>query len=151
MESVFYPPVSFYFKVEFQGLPGASSETDVSFQEVSGLSANVETADLGEGGQNMFKHKLPVRTTYDKLTLKRGLITNSALLKWCTESINRFQFKPLTVFVHLLDENGTTRMTWEVVNAYPVKWSMSNFNAEQNAVAIESIELNYLYFNIKTL
>jgi phage tail-like protein len=146
MEANFYPPVSFYFKVEFQGLPSGVSGADVNFQEVSGLSATVETQDIAEGGQNAYKHKLPTRTTYDKLTLKRGLITSSALLRWCYESITDFSFKPITVFIHLLDENGDSRMSWQVINAFPVKWSVSNFNAEQNAIAVESIELSYLYF-----
>jgi phage tail-like protein len=151
MDTLYYPPVSFYFKVECQGLPGGSSDTDCSFQEVGGLTATVETTEITEGGQNGFKHRLPTRTTYDKLTLKRGLIVSSPFLKWCSESISRFEFKPITLYIHLLDENGITRMTWEIVNAYPIKWSISNFNAEQNAVAIESVELNYLYFNIKTI
>ncbi len=147
-----YPPVSFFFNVEFKGLPN-STNLDSSFQEVSGLSATVGTTDIMEGGENRFTHKVPTRVSYDKLVLKRGLIKDSALLKWVTDSISQFQFSPITLYIHLLNEAGLSAplLTWEVVNAYPVKWSISNFNAEQNAIAIESLELNYEYFNIKSL
>jgi len=37
-------------------------------------------------------------------------------------------------------------MTWKVINAWPKKWSVSEFNAEQNSIAVESLELNYSYF-----
>jgi phage tail-like protein len=149
----FYPPVSFFFNVEFRGLPNDSANHDASFQEVSGLTATVGTIDILEGGENRFTHKVPTRVSYDKLVLKRGLMKDSALLKWASSSISQFQFSPITLYIHLLNEAGPSAplLTWEVVNAYPIKWSISNFNSEQNAIAIESLELNYEYFNIKSL
>jgi phage tail-like protein len=151
--NTYYPPVSFYFNVEFQGLPNSKANHDMSFQEVSGLTATVGTADILEGGENRFVHKVPVRVSYDKLVLKRGLVKDSALLKWVSDSISQFQFSPVTLYIHLLNEKGQSEplLTWEVVNAYPLKWSISNFNSEQNAIAIETLELNYEYFNIKSL
>jgi phage tail-like protein len=149
----YYPPVSFYFNVEFQGLPNSSPNLDASFQDVTGLTATVGTADILEGGENRFTHKVPTRVSYDKLTLKRGLVKDSALLKWVSDSISQFQFSPITLYIHLLNEAGASAplLTWEVVNAYPTKLSMSNFNSEQNGIAIETLELNYEYFNIKSL
>jgi phage tail-like protein len=149
----YYPPVSFYFNVEFQGLPSSTGNLDASFQDVTGLTATVGTADILEGGENRFTHKVPTRVSYDKLTLKRGLVKDSALLKWASDSISQFQFSPITLYIHLLNEAGASAplLTWEVVNAYPTKLSMSNFNSEQNGIAIETLELNYEYFNIKSL
>jgi phage tail-like protein len=149
----YYPPVSFYFNVEFQGLPNSSPNLDARFQDVTGLTATVGTADIMEGGENRFTHKVPTRVSYDKLTLKRGLVKDSALLKWASDSISQFQFSPITLYIHLLNEAGASAplLTWEVVNAYPTKLSMSNFNSEQNGIAIETLELNYEYFNIKSL
>jgi len=167
----YYPPASFYFRVEFSLTVSASSllnvnnlantiqnpgralglptDIDMSFQEVSGLTATVGTTELAEGGENRFKHQLPGRVSYSPLVLKRGLVTDSAVLQWCINAISNFEFKPITVFVKLLNESGDPLATWEVVNAYPVKWSVSNLNAEQNAVAIESMELAYQYFNLR--
>jgi phage tail-like protein len=33
-----------------------------------------------------------------------------------------------------------------VVNAIPKKWQVSNFNAQENSVVIESLVLSYNYF-----
>ena len=51
-----YPPSAFYFKVVFGATLGM---TDTSFQDVSGISTEVTTEDVIEGGENRFVHKLP--------------------------------------------------------------------------------------------
>ncbi|MEZ4858757.1 MAG: phage tail protein [Flavobacteriaceae bacterium] len=35
-----------------------------------------------------------------------------------------------------------------MVHAYPVKWNVSDLNAEENKIAIETIELAYNYFTL---
>jgi len=39
-------------------------------------------------------------------------------------------------------------MTWNIVNCYPVKWNVDDLNAEENKLAIETIELAYNYFTL---
>lgn len=39
-------------------------------------------------------------------------------------------------------------MVWNIVGAYPVKWDVSEFNAEENKLAIETVELKYRYYTI---
>jgi len=39
-------------------------------------------------------------------------------------------------------------MSWKVINPWSKKWSRSEFNAEQSAIAIETLELNYSYFEL---
>jgi phage tail-like protein len=38
--------------------------------------------------------------------------------------------------------------TWNFTYAYPVKWSLSGFNATANSVVVESIELAYKKFTV---
>jgi phage tail-like protein len=45
-----------------------------------------------------------------------------------------------------MDETGDAVAIWNVVQAYPVKWSMSDLNANNNSIAVETIELSYQYF-----
>lgn len=137
-----YPPLGFHFKVEFSDFPG-----EYQFQSVSGLTVDVDTEEIAEGGENRFKHKVPVRTKYPNLILKRGLLVDSEMIKWCRESVENFQFKPTNLIVKLLNENHEPLLSWNVVHAYPVKWSMSDFHAEENKLAIETLELSYNYFN----
>ena len=141
-----YPPVSFHFKVEFNGI--SSQDKDVQFQSVSGLSVDIETEEFAEGGENRFKHKFPVRSKFPNLVLKRGMVTDSQLIKWCRDAIESFDFAPVDLTVKLLNENHEPLVTWNVVHAYPIKWDVAELNAEQSKVTIETIELAYNYFTI---
>ena len=142
--SNYYPPLGFHFKVEFANQIG-----EYEFQSVSGLNVELETEQVAEGGENRFKHKLPISTRYPNLVLKRGIRVDSPLTKWCREALEDFDIKPTNITISLLNENHEPLMTWNVVHAYPIKWSVSEFNAEKSQLAIESIELAYNYFNIQ--
>jgi len=139
-----YPPVGFHFLVEF-----ANQQNEYQFQSVSGLSVDLETEEIKEGGENRFTHKLPVRAKYPNLILKRGLLVNSGLLNWCRDAIDNFKIEPTDVIIKLLNEKSEPLMSWNVVHAWPVKWTISDFNAEENRLVIETLELTYSYF--KTL
>jgi phage tail-like protein len=139
-----YPPVSFHFRVEFK-LDGVQ-EPDARFQEVSGLSAELGTEEILEGGENRFSHRLPTRAKYPNLVLKRGLLKDSRLIAWFRDALEEFSFAPVEVVVTLLNEEHEPLVGWSVVNARPAKWSVSDFKAQDGAVAVESIELCYDYF-----
>lgn len=142
----YYPPVGFHFIVEFEGL--GSQEKDHQFQSVSGLSADIETEEIAEGGENRFKHKLPVKTKYPNLTLKRGMLIDSEVIDWCRDAIENFSFKPVNLTVKLLNEEHQPLISWNVVHAFPVKWSVEDFNAEESKLVVESFELTYNYFTL---
>lgn len=142
--SNYYPPLGFHFLVEF-----ANQKDEYQFQSVSGLTVDLETEEFKEGGENRFKYKLPVRAKYPNLVLKRGLVPNSKLIDWCNEALEGFDFKPTDVVIKLLNQENEPLLTWNVVNAWPVKWTVGDFNAEESQIVIETIELSYSYF--KTL
>ena len=142
-----YPPVGFHFKVEFQDLD--KEGIDVRFQSVTGLTVDVQTETVKEGGEHRFEHVLPVRTKYSNLVLKRGLVENSKLIEWCLDAFQNQIIYPKNVLVYLLNEEQKAVMAWNVVHAWPKKWSVSDFNSEQNSVVIETIELQYHYFTIQ--
>ncbi|MFN8345199.1 MAG: phage tail protein [Spirosomataceae bacterium] len=142
----YYPPLSFYFKVEF---PDISKNTlDSSFQTVSGLSVEFDTETVKEGGENSFEHKLPVRSKNTDLVLKRGLLTDSEVIQWCRDAFENMIFQPTDVLVKLLNEKGEPLRTWNVVHAWPRKWTVSDFSATDNAVVVETLELSYHYFKV---
>ncbi|MFD0861707.1 phage tail protein [Sungkyunkwania multivorans] len=145
----YYPPVGFHFKVEFTRLDGIELKSnDHQFQSVSGLSVDLETEEIAEGGENRFKHKIPVRTKYPNLVLKRGLLKDSGLITWCKNALENYEIVPADLSVSLLDEKHEPLFSWNVVHAYPVKWNVSDLNAEENKIVIESLELTYNYFKI---
>lgn len=149
---VYYPPTGFCFRVAFNGVDGTGEDPEQRFQEVSGLSYEITTEDLNEGGENRFTQKLPKRVRYPNLILKRGLVKSTALLKWFESAMNTFfkvtvyDFKPADITITLLDEADQPVAIWNVVQAYPLKWSTSDLKANDNSIVIETIELAYQYF-----
>ncbi|MBL1179238.1 phage tail protein [Pantanalinema sp. GBBB05] len=144
--SNYYPPVGFHFKVEVLGLP--PNDHDVRFTEVSGLSAELATEEIAEGGENRFLQKYPIRTKYPELVLKRGLLLNSEILTWIRQCIEDLQIQPKNIDVKLLNEQHQPLLTWHIANAYPTKWAVSDLNATGNAVVIESLQFFYQYFTL---
>jgi len=144
LDAFIYPPVGFHFSVVIEMFP--QTPQDLRFQSVTGLSVNIQPETVAEGGENRFKHQFPTVPQYDKLVLKRGLFTGSYITKWCKDAIEDFKFEPHNVLITLLNNLHTPLATWHVFNAYPVKVSISEFNAEQNTLVIESLELAYQYY-----
>ena len=142
----YYPPLGFHFKVEVLGL--APSDHDVRFTEVSGLSAELGTEEVAEGGENRFLQKYPGRAKYPELVLKRGLLPNSEITEWIRECVEDLNIRPKNIDVKLLNEEHQPLMTWHLVNAYPTKWAVSDLNAANNAVVIESLQFFYQYFTV---
>ena len=146
MADYYYPPWGFYYKVEFDI---SKNKDDVRFQSVSGLSVEYDFENFKEGGENRFEHKLPVRTKYADLVLKRGMLTNSDVIKWFLDAFRDRQFKPAEVIVTLMNEKGDPLRTWKIANAIPKKWLVSDLNANENSLVIETMELTYRYFTIQ--
>ena len=138
------PPVGFHFRVEFN-MPGLDI-MDARFQEVSGLTAEIGTEELVEGGENRFVHRLPTRPKFGNLILKRGLFTDSGLAAWLRDGIENFTFAPVDVLVTLLNEEHEPLQGWCFVGAWPVKWIVSDLKAQENAIVVETLELAYRYF-----
>ena len=135
------PGCRFYVKVD-------KLEQAAVFTELSGLSMEVAVEDVEEGGQNGYVHRLPGRCKVGNITLKRGLTTSNDFLKWSFE-VAQGMITPRNVTITLFNTDGTTGMQWNVLNAYPVKWSGPQFKADDTAVAIESVELAHSGFTCK--
>lgn len=137
----------FYFSLSFVG---QVSGMDAAFQEASGFSKELNVEEVVCGGQNRYKYRLPTTTTYQNLVLKRGVtLDTSLLIDWCQATLSTGLSLPITtknILISLLNEEGQSCKSWTFVNAYPLKWSVSELNSEKNAVLIETIELAYLYF-----
>lgn len=142
-----YPPSGFYFSLGFSDV---KTTADAAFQEVSGLSAERETETIGEGGLNLYKYTVPTVAKYSNLVLKRGLLTEgSALAAWVRNTIGSDLTAPIVpkqMYLKLLNEQGQPLAFWSFENAWPVKWSVSDFNAQDSTIAIETLELSYTWF-----
>lgn len=143
----YYPPAAFHFKVEVLGL--TRQDNDVRFTEVGGLSVEMATEEVAEGGENRFIQKYPTRAKYPELVLKRGVLLNSEIVNWIRQCIEDYAIQPKDIVIKLLNEEHQPLLTWHVVNAYPTKWAVSDLNASSNAVVIETLQLFYQYFRVE--
>jgi phage tail-like protein len=144
--SVYYPPWGFYYKVAFEG---GREPDEARFQTVSGLNVEYDTEEYKEGGENRFTHKLPVRTKYSDLVLKRGMLTGSETINWFLDAFRERVFRPRTVSVILMNEQGEPLRTWNVAHAVPKKWAVSDLNANENSLVVETLELTYRFFSVE--
>lgn len=146
-----FPPVAFYFQLS---LSGVSANEDAAFKEVSGISMEMGVEEIAEGGNNMFKHRVPTSVKFSNLVLKRGLVPkDSEIITWCNKTLGGNLddlVETKTIIVKLLDENGNPIKSWSFVNAWPVKWAVSDLNSGSNELVIESLEFAYSYFNALT-
>ena len=79
---------------------------------------------------------------------------DSGVIDWCLDALENFIFEPIDITVSLLekDASGSSEsdaiplQSWNIVHAYPVKWNVSDFNAEDNKYVIETLEISYNYF-----
>ena len=141
----YYPPVGFHFLVEFIGL---SDHADTRFIEVGGLTVEMGSEEVIEGGENRFVQKYPTRAKYPELVLKRGLLKSSSVWDWVRQCLVDYQIEPKSLDIKLLNDAHEPLTTWHVVGAWPTRWSVSDLNANNNAIAVESLQLAYQYFTV---
>lgn len=131
------------FWVEIQGI------TTAYFTECSGLNAETEVLEYAEGGVNDYVIKLPGRTKFSNVTLKRGWVETDELWEWYLQVIQG-QLETKSVSILLYENKGESQATpkgrWELDQAFPVKWQGPAFNATGNAIAVETLELAHRGF-----
>lgn len=110
------------------------------FQEVTGLTMEMEIESKKEGGLNDFEHHLIKGIKHSNLVLKRGMGVNPDLWKWFEKTCNA---KPelKNGSIHILNSIGIPVNSFNFLNAFPIKWEGPSLNAQSSAVAIESITL----------
>ncbi|UXX77731.1 phage tail protein [Reichenbachiella carrageenanivorans] len=149
-----YPLTGYRFVINFEGAKTlgnkATDGSDASFQEISGISAEIPVEEIQEGGENRFVHRLPQPIRYSNLILKRGLTQKtSELTNWCKTTMEGGLRKPIElkqVVVQLLDEENKPVLGWSFLNAYPVKWEYSALEASKGDIFIQTVELSHQGF-----
>ena len=142
------PILSHRFAVFFFGGGLLPNPIDFRFQKVSGITAEVQLETVNEGGQNLYAHRLPNKITYNNLVLERGYTIGSPLNVEFNVALSNFQFYPSNVLVTMFSEIGVPLGAWLYMKAYPVKWSVSDLDAQANSVVVDTLELAYSRFQI---
>jgi phage tail-like protein len=128
------PYQGFRFQVQIESLVVAG------FSEVSGLSMELETDDVPEGGVNSHVHRLPKRFSYPNLVLRRGMTDSPSLVNWIAAAVDgTIERKGGEIF--LLNAAGDAVWGWAFKRAYPVTWTGPELTGDGQTVAMESLEL----------
>lgn len=129
-----YPHGRFRYKVEIDGIAAGG------FSEASGFDASIDVIEYREGDMVTTPLKIPGLKKYGNITLKQGLADSMELYNWIMEGING-AVQRKTITITLLDEEEAPAASWQVINAWPVKYTAPDFNATASEIAIESLEI----------
>lgn len=129
-----YPHGKFRYKVEIDGLDAGG------FSEVSGFDASIDVIEYREGDMVQTPMKIPGLKKYGNITLKQGLANSMVLYEWVIAGVNGAVDRK-TITITLLDEEEAPAASWQVINAWPTKYTAPDFNATSSEVAIETLEI----------
>lgn len=128
------PYRKFRFRVEIEGIQQAG------FSEVSGYDASIDVVEYREGNQVITPRKLPGLAKYGNISLKWGMTDSMDLFNWVKDCVaGKVSRKTVTIIA--INEAGEDKATWQVIEAWPMKYTAPDFNATASEVGIETLEL----------
>ena len=127
-------------------------DKDVTFQEVTGLQAEAKAIEYRHGNSANFSPvKMPGLSSVGHVTMKKGVVAkDTELFEWCLDVKKGESFTRRVVEINLLDENGRTKMTWTLNNAWPTRVTATDSKSDGSEVTVESIEIACETLEIKT-
>ena len=128
------PYMNYRFLVEIDGV------TQGGFQECSGLDSITDPVEYREGGDNTTVRKLPGKTTYSDISLKRGLTDSDELWRW-RKTVMDGNIERKNGSIIVLDSTGSEKVRWNFYEAWPSKWEGPSFDAKANDIAVETLTI----------
>lgn len=130
------PYRNFRFRIAIDGIQIAA------FADATIPDTSTEAVDYREGTDATHARKLSGLTKFGNVTLKRGLTDSMELYNWRKAVMQKGANKNRkSLSIILVDEEGSEKAQWDIVEAWPIKYDVSALSAKGNEVSIESIEL----------
>lgn len=128
------PYSGFNFVLEIDGVDAAG------FSECSGLTTETDVIEYRNGNEDITVRKLPGLKKFTNITLKRGFTQDKRLWEWRKSVIDGKTERKAGAIV-LLDEAREEALRWTFREGWLSKWEGPTFNAKNNEVAVESLEI----------
>lgn len=137
------PYKNFKFRIIWDG------RTVLGVSKVGALKRTTEVVKHREGGENSTDHKSPGRTTYEAITLERGLTHDVEFENWANRvhpyagdaAMDLAAYKK-EVTLEMMNEKGQVAMRYFIHACWVSEFTaMPDLDANANAVAIEMIKL----------
>jgi phage tail-like protein len=109
--------------------------------EIGGLSTETDIIEYREGSEDITVRKIPGKRKYTNISLKRGYTPDGKDLWAWRKSVMDGKTQRKGGTISLLDESRKVALTWEFSEGWPSKWAGPAFNAKNNDIAIEEMEI----------
>ena len=141
----FDPYKDFRFKVKWDGRYVAG------ISKVSKLSRSTEVVEHREGGDPSTSRKSPGRTTYEAITLERGVTHDIDFEQWANKvwnfgagdgaQVSLADFRK-DIIVDVFNEAGQLVLSYQIYRCWVSEYqALPDLDANSNAVAIEMMKL----------
>jgi phage tail-like protein len=141
----FDPYKNFKFRVKWDGKYVAG------LSKMTGLKRTTKLIEHREGGDPSTNRKSPGRTSYDAITLSRGVTHDLEFEKWANKIWNfgnsvgaEVSLKDFRkdVLIEVLNEAGQVAITYKVYRCWVSEFqALPEFDSNADAVAIQTIKL----------
>lgn len=128
------PYSAFNFVIEIEGMSVAG------FSECSGLTMETDPIEYRDGNEDITVRKLPGLRKYTNISLKRGFTDSKELWDW-RKTVMDGKTERRSGSIVLLNEAREEALRWNFREGWPSKLEGATFNAKNNEVAIESLEI----------
>jgi phage tail-like protein len=139
----FDPYKNYKFRVIWDG------RTVLGVSKAGALKRTTEVVKHRSGGENSTDHKSPGRTTYDSLSMERGITHDPEFEKWANlvhpysgdASMDLVNYKK-ELTLEVMNEKGHVAKRYFLHNCWVSEFTaVPDLDANANAVAIESIKI----------
>ncbi len=139
----FDPYKNYKFRVIWDGRPV------LGVSKVGALKRTTEVVKHRSGGENSTDHKSPGRTTYDSLTMERGITHDLEFEKWANlvhpfngdTAMDLVNYKK-ELTLEVMNEKGHVAKRYFLHNCWVSEFTaVPDLDANANAVAIEHIKI----------
>jgi phage tail-like protein len=137
------PYKNFKFRVLWDGKPV------LGVSKVGSLKRTTEVVKHRSGGENSYDHKSPGRSSYDAITLERGITHDLEFEKWANK-VHSFQGDPTMdlagykkdLVLEVMNEKGQVALRYHLFSCWVSEFAaLPDLDANANAVAIEHIKI----------
>jgi phage tail-like protein len=144
----FDPYKSFKFVVGWME-KGQAGRAFLGVSKVSPLKRTTEVVTHRSGGDNSHDRKSPGRTTYEGITLERGITHDTQFEQWANQ-IHKFDGDKTMdlakckrdLYLEVHNERGQVAMTYRLWNCWVSEYTaLPDLDANANAIAIESVKI----------
>src|SRR3990172_4952683 len=105
-----------------------------------GIGVEYDVMEYQEGGENGFVHRLPGRAKYQNIKLTLPIDRHSLLVAGWVATVEG-SFQRQTAQITVLGLAGDPVAWWNLIAAYPARWTGPSLDVNGNQVATETLEL----------